>query len=435
MTRRLWLSSTALACFGLYGFPVEAQSRLPIVVHDAPGLQDALTPANAGRTVHLERGEYLITAPLVVPDGATLEGEGIMLGRGLPDGFAAGSETHILPVTSFSGDLITLGHGAAIKDIIVEDVFGRTGNDNVIAIHSRTPGDRVSASITRCEIINPKRPGAGPDGPLGRALAVLTSNPRLANAPPPDEDANVSVVVSHSIIRATGGSSAIFAINFASRGEITIVATSNRIFGSMELTGGVSRPDEVRDARLTVRSEHNVYAPDVDAPAGTTPVAWTIDGGSGAPVPNFAAPGTSGNEVRFTSLSDVIDGFPAGVVATAGKRHNLTSGPSSSNLVAVQLIGLQLRTRAEGSDLMFHAAAADGPYPPGDGNLLRVLMAGVSGSGERRNDYANEVGAGLPQDLGTGNQLEVVGSPASFRVLNPGILPPPTSDFFVGFRP
>jgi hypothetical protein len=403
-----------------------AQRQDVIVVSTAADLQAALTPENAGRRIRVLSGTYLVRGPLVVPDGVTLEGEGVMTGADLPDGFEIGTETRIVPdpaALPFGGDLLTLGHGVTMRGLIIEDVAGRPGN--VVAVRSRTPGDRVWASILRCEIVNPKPSGAGPDGPLGRALAVLTQNRLFAADPPPDEDAAVSVLLTHSILRSTGGGSAIFAINFASRGDVTVVARSNRIFGSIEVDGGVSRPDEVKDARLAVESDGNVYSPLAGAP-----VAWTIHGASGAPLPMFVAPGTSGNVVRFTSMGDVISGFPTGIAATGARRRNLTSGPHSNNVVDLRLIALQLNTGA--ADLVLHGAVANGNFSPGDGNIVRALMIGVTGSGTRSNSYENETGAGQPQSLGTGNELRILGSPDSFGVLNPGIDPAPATEFFNG---
>ena len=427
MRKRMFVLCLVLSAAG-WERDLAAKPPSLIIVSDAAGLQAALTSENEGRRIHLLRGTYQVHAPLVVPDGVILDGEGVMLGSVLPEGFENGTETRIVPDASapFAGDLLTLGHGATIRALIVEDIPRRSGN--VVAVHSRAPADRVSASIERCEIVNPKANGAGPDGPLGRGLAVLTRNGSLGAAPPPDEDAEVSVTLTRSIIRSTAGASAIFAINFASRGDVTITASLNRIYGSIEITGGVSRPDEVKDARLTVHSEWNEYST-----LGGAPVAWTIDGGSGAPVPNFVAPGTSGNVVRLTSIGDRVEGFPAGVAATAGKRHNSTSGPTSNNVVDLRLIGLRLETEGpNAADLILHGAGADGQYAPGDDNILRVLMVGVSGSGSRQNSYANEIDAGQALNLGTGNRLEVLGSETSFGVLNPEIVPAPPAEFFRG---
>jgi hypothetical protein len=298
----IWLVCAAIS---LAGWPrISAASRShTVVVGPGADLPAVVADADAGTRIHIGAGTYRLGKPLVVPDGVTLEGDGVMLGHDLPDGFAAGTETRLLAdAATTPGDLVTLGDGATLRALVIEDIANRPGN--VVSVHSRGADDHVTASIEHCEIRDPKLPGAGPDGPLGRALAVLTQNRSLAAFPPPDVDAKVSVSVTHSIVRASGGSSAIFAINFASRGDITVVVRSNRLYGSIEMTGGVSRPDEVIGASLTVRSEGNVYSGAV-----TAPVAWTIDGGSGAPVPGFVAPGTSGNRVRFSSIGDAIEGF------------------------------------------------------------------------------------------------------------------------------
>jgi hypothetical protein len=411
---------------GLEPLGIAAQAQDVIVVSTAADLQAALTPENAGRRIRVLSGTYQVSGPLVVPDGVTLEGDGVMTGVDLPNGFEIGTETRIVPDPAaplFGGDLLTLGHGVTIRGLIIEDEKGRPGN--VVAVRSRTPGDQVSAFVVRCEIVNPKPSGADLDGPSGRALAILTQNRSFAADPPPDEDAVVSVLLTHSIVRSTGGGSAIFAVNFAARGDVTVVTRSNRIFGSFELDGGVSRPDEVKGARLTVESDGNVYSGLADAP-----VAWTMHGASGAPIPMFKAPGTSGNIVRFTSMGDVITGFRTGIAATGARRRSLTLGANSDNVLDLRLIGLQLSTSAV--DFVFNGAAANGSFSPGDGNVLRALMIGVTGSGTRLNAYENETGAGQPQSLGTGNELRILGSPNSFGVLNPGIDPAPPAEFFNG---
>ena len=98
-----------------------------IVVSNAMELQTALTVANAGRRIHALPGTYSVSAPLLVPDGATLEGEGIMRfdSRGLPTGFQPGTETKIRAASLFAGDLLTLGDGVTVRQLVVEDFLGR----------------------------------------------------------------------------------------------------------------------------------------------------------------------------------------------------------------------------------------------------------------------------------------------------------------------
>src|SRR5688572_27065269 len=50
-----------------------------IVVSSAAELVAALVPENAGRRIRVRFGTYDVSQPLLVPDGATLEGEGVML--------------------------------------------------------------------------------------------------------------------------------------------------------------------------------------------------------------------------------------------------------------------------------------------------------------------------------------------------------------------
>jgi hypothetical protein len=59
-------------------------------------------------------------------------------------------------------------------------------------------------------------------------------------------------------------------------------------------------------------------------------------------------------------------------------------------------------------------------------------MSGVTGSGPRRNAFADVMGPREPADFGTGNRLQVVGEAGTFRQSNPGIEPPPGPQYFVG---
>jgi hypothetical protein len=164
-------------------------------------------------------------------------------------------------------------------------------------------------------------------------------------------------------------------------------------------------------------------------PLGGAAVGWTIDGGSSAPIPGFVAPGASGNVMRFTSIGDRVEGFPVAIAATAAKRHNSSSGLNSDNLIELRAIRVRLWSSA--ADLILYAAHADGQYPTGDDNRLRVLMVGVTGSGTRGNLYADEVGPAGLQNLGTGNELQIIGDAESFDHLNPGIAPAPSAEFFI----
>ena len=81
-------------------------------------------------------------------------------GAGLPAGFAAGTRTTLSMTGNTPGNMLTLGDGATIRGLQIEDLAGRAGN--IVAVVSREAGDRVSATIVECEIINPNPSGAGP---------------------------------------------------------------------------------------------------------------------------------------------------------------------------------------------------------------------------------------------------------------------------------
>jgi len=194
----------------------------------------------------------------------------------------------------------------------------------------------------------------------------------------------------------------------------------------------VSRPDEVTGASLTIRSFRNLYSVSGDPVLTGARVAWTIDGGSTAPIPGLVPHGTSSDVMRFTSIDDRIEGFPGGIAATAAKRHSLTSSLVSNNDVELHLIGLQLTTEFVSSfqpaDFIFAGARADGDFVTGNDNRLRVLMTGVTGSGPRANSYDDEVGS--PQHVGTGNELEFISSLQAFLQRNARIEPAPDLVFF-----
>jgi hypothetical protein len=57
--------------------------------------------------------------------------------------------------------------------------------------------------------------------------------------------------------------------------------------------------------------------------------------------------------------------------------------------------------------------------------VLRLQMSGVTGSGLRRNVFADVVGPVRPANFGTGNQLQVVGEAESFHRTNSSIEPLP----------
>jgi hypothetical protein len=74
-----------------------ASGPLPIDADDEAGLISALADRNAGRTIRLLSREYTVNKTLVVPDGMTLQGAGVMLfdDQGLPVKFKQGTTTTI----------------------------------------------------------------------------------------------------------------------------------------------------------------------------------------------------------------------------------------------------------------------------------------------------------------------------------------------------
>jgi hypothetical protein len=65
------------------------ESPQTIVVSTSAELEGALSPSNAGRYITVRAGTYELTHGLVVPDGATVAGEGAMMfdESGWPQGF------------------------------------------------------------------------------------------------------------------------------------------------------------------------------------------------------------------------------------------------------------------------------------------------------------------------------------------------------------
>jgi hypothetical protein len=297
--------------FGAGAAPGATAQRGPaptLVVTNAIELQNALVPANSGRRIHVRAGTYVVVTTLTVPDGAILEGEGVMLGAHLPAGFAPGSVTRIVAGSGFAGDLLMLGDDTSIRALRVEDIAGRTGD--AVGVGSRRPHDRVSASIVECEIVtsSPLRP-PGPSGPVGDGVVVLTRNLNGPAAPGPDVGAVVELEVEGSILRALGHP--LFVANFAAGGRVDVDLDRNVIVGTLEVNGGISRPETVVNAITTIDSHANVFA----GPRQTG-VGWQIVGGSAAPIPG-STNGASSNHVRLRSVQDRIEGAQTGIVASA----------------------------------------------------------------------------------------------------------------------
>jgi hypothetical protein len=393
-----------------------------LVVSTATELKNALVPANGGRRIHVRAGVYVVDRALTVPDGATLEGEGVMVGGQLPAGFAPGSETRIVASSVFDGDLLTLGDATSIRGLAIEDVAGRMGD--AVGVGSRRPRDRLSASIFECQIVNPSplRP-PGPSGPVGDGVVILTRNLNGPAAPGPDLDAVVELHIKRSILRALGHP--IFVANFAAGGRVNLDLDRNLIVGTLEVNGGISRPETVVNAITTLDSHANVFMP-----PRQTGVGWQVGGGSAAPIPG-STNGATSNQVRVRSEHDRIEGAQAGIVAFAGRRLNTVVGLSSDNSVELDLHGLTIQTSGPmATDLDLVAALSFGTFAAGDRNILRVNMHGATGSGARRNSYSN---ASAPQ-FTAGNRLEFIGSRRAFLASNDAIDPVPAAEFFLSGR-
>jgi hypothetical protein len=413
-----------------------------ILVTTSAELTAALTPENAGRRVHVRAGSYDLTQLLTVPDQMTLEGDGVMLfdEAGLPTGFAAGTRTTLTMTTNSPGDVLSLGNGASVRGLAIEDRLGRIGN--VIGVVSRSAGDAVSAAIDETEIVNPNGHIVVPAGPAGCGVAVLTQNPNLGADPPAHEGAVIAAQVTRSLIHSlsAGTGCALFAFNFAALGSVSVTLDANVLGGGIIAQGGVSRPDPVHDSRTTIQSRRNLYRN--DSPDLCTPqrFGWNVGGGSGTPVP-LPIGETTRNALRIHSVDDRLEGFTTGILATGGRRFfgSPTAGATTGNSADLELIGTTITTPACGgapyvSDLQLAGALVGSPsLVPGDGNTLRAVIRGVTGSGSRSNVYADVMGLTGPvaaEFQGIGNRLDFVGNPQSFGQTNRAIDPAPGAEFF-----
>ena len=407
-----------------------------IVVSTPAELVAALSPQNAGRRILVRAGTYAIDTPLTVPDGATLEGEGVMLfdGAGRPAGFAAGTRTTLSMTTNVPGNLLTLGDGVTVRGLEIVDLAGRAGN--AIAVVSRDAGDRISATIVECEMVNPN-PVAGQ---TGYGLLVLTRNLNLGADPLPHEGAALTARMVRSLIRSPAGGGGLFAFNNASFGSVSVTLADNVVGGSITANGGVSLPDAVHDSEVRIESQRNLYRND-SADSCTIPrFGWNLTGGSGPPFP-IPVPETARNTLRMHSVDDRIEGFTTGVLATGSRRFFPLplAGPSTDNSLGLELLGGRISTPSCGgapfvADLdLAGAFAGNDALFPGDGNELRAVVRGVTGSGPRFNEYVNADGPSgpLPPELqGSDNRLEIAGSPKAFARTNRQIDPPPGAEFF-----
>ncbi len=397
-----------------------------IVVATTSELEAALAPANSGKQILVRAGEYEIGGPLTVPDGATLVGEGDMRfdESGLPDGFAAPGRTLLRAKPDLVGDILTLGNGASVRNLVIEDAAGRAAG-NPVVVSSRAPGDFVTAALVRCEIINPNPSGILPQGPTGRGLVVYTRNPNAGQDPPAHERAFLSVSMRDSIIRSPAAGYGVFAINFASKAQIRLALAHSVIGGGLNATGGVSRPDAVSGAGVSIRSQRNLYRSDSVEP---TERGWSFIGGTAAPIPGLVSAASTFNVLSMGSQNDRIEGFLRAISAIGGLRTLATSEPSSANRANLDLIGTRMQSTTSDLLLFGSQTLVDGASP-GDGNTVRFRLARSSGSGVRDNQYADSRSPSMA-DLGVGNHLEVFGNADDFGGTNDGFDPMPPAEFF-----
>jgi hypothetical protein len=361
-----------------------------------------------------------------VPEDASVLGEGVMLvdESRLPHGFDPADRTVLRATSALVGDIVTLGNGAILRGLTIEDVPGRSGG-NLVVVSSRAAGDSVAATIAECELINPNPSGVGAQGPTGRALLAITRNLNLGSNPPPHDGAVISVRMMASIVRAPAGGSGVFAINFASRGQVIVDVIRNVIGGGLDVAGAASRPDGVAGAETVIESSFNLYRSDTAVPGLT---GWLLHGGTDAPVPGLVPAATNNNVLRLRSIADRIEGFATAVSATAGRRASALAGGSSNNEIHLDMVGTVVQS-AVADFVLFGARSLVNSLSPGDGNELRVMVRAVQGSGTRANQYANSR-TPLMDNLGLDNRLEVVGSPTAFARSNGDIEPGPGDEFF-----
>lgn len=466
-SNQLIMAISALAILG--GAPTadagSKKANALIHVYDSAQLQQAMQPANAGKNILVHAGNYAVSASLVVPDGATVRGEGKMRfdRQGIPEGFAAGSGTNLVATTSLAGDMVILGDGALIENVLIQDIDGGPSGactsaeintcavtpdrqrccprnrGNLIFIGSQTQNDEVSAAVNECELVNPNFSGIGPSGPIGRGVAVLNRNLGLGAPPDAFTDSAVSATVLKSVIHAQRGGSSIFAINFAARSSIDLLLIGNRFEGNLDANGGVSRPDRVDHSTTSIASIGNLYRPSVPG----TIDAWTITGGSGAPLAFPVPPLTTEfNKLEMFSLNDRIEDCYGAVVAVASQRFFSEAqgvGPSSNNSLELQLYGTRFKNN-EHSDLYLIGARSNDDYPTGDNNVLSAVIFAADGDDNPGNVYADTAYGEFdlelsPENQGVGNGLEILGSLRTFLFTNDGFDDSaPPAEFFTRGR-
>ena len=343
----------------------------------------------------------------------TLQGAGEMDfdTQGLPVGFKPGTATTITAKSDLAGNLVTLCDDSSIRGLVLKgasqtEVDGEGRGGIVVAVGSRCPTDSVSATIDKCELKNQIKSGAVTDGPTGGAILAYTRNPNRGDAPSPHVGATVALTLTQSIVDTHTNGKAVFAMNFASGGTVTVKLTKNDIRGPLDVIGGISRPDAVFGATTTITSDRNRYSPQ----SGSSVEGWQIIGGSSSPVGGSA--NTNSNSASVQSEEDQIEKFRVGILAIGGRRLPGV-GTCSNNTVNLTLTGMKPATNPlrGATDFEFEGARSIGALPAGHNNAVVVKVLAGTPPNPLFSVDVHDAG------FGTGNQLVFKGTLAAFTQL------------------
>ena len=406
-----------------------AHAANDVYVTDSAGLQAAMVPANEGKRIFLAKAEYIVSATLVIPKGASLVGGGQMLydDDRLPLGIVE-KLPRLRSAATLVGDIILLSDGVRVSGLVVEEArSAEATSGNLVVAQSNPERTPVSAEIDELELLAPHAPGIGADGPTRRGLLLWTRNLNRELPPEPESDTSVTAQMTNSIVRAPKGNSGIYVNNFAPHAGLSLTLVNNVIGGGLTANGGTSRGDVVQSSKAEIFSLGNLYRD--DSTLDTTGI-WIV-GCSIAPGAASALPLPSVNDsLRMHSVRDRIDGFNAGIFA-AGGRTDLPTGAAPSGCTAdVTLQGTSIRARDRGLRMVGAYAPNNAPNNPfaGDHNELRVLMRGVEVNARRLNVFANQG----PDSIngGIGNRLEIIGNTQAYESANDAGDPLPPEQLF-----
>lgn len=388
-----------------------------ISVNNMPELSQALKVASPGTTILVQGGNYLVTEPLKVPDGVTLEGKG---GWGGGTGQVTGplkspifaGLAALRATGNWKGDLLTLGAGARLVGLFIADAKEREGN--LLVLSSTGADSEAAAAIEHCELRNPTRPRMAPEGPIGRAILLVTRSGH--------DRSRLKLTVKDCSIRSSLSGTGVFAANFASDSGLFVQLTHNRIGGGLDASGGVSRPASVSNSEVVIDSKDNLYCWEGESAGGT---GWSLHGGANPPSQGIQAGATSGNRATLGSRNDAIEGFVLGVNAVGGLRPFKESatqahGPVNGNRTELALDGTTISS-GELDFLLSGARSGSGEetpdFSPGDDNQVRLFLRKLKWI-DKRNLYDHILTAAgnkvPPTMAGTANQLSFGPSLASF---------------------